>query len=75
MKTSDHFIEVPAASLTGTSVFAIPGAGFPVLGGKSVSKSNHLSRPSHTYPLFREDARERRAKGCLQMCAAGGTCG
>jgi len=46
MKTSDHFIEVPAASLPGTSVFAVPGAGFQILVGESVSKSNPLSRPS-----------------------------
>ena len=45
MKTSDHFIGVPAASLPGMRVLAIPGAGFQALGRKYVSKSNHLSRP------------------------------
>jgi len=54
MKTSDHFIGVPAASLPGTSVFAIPGAGFQVLSGNSVSKSNHLSRPTLIFPSCSE---------------------
>jgi len=68
MKTSDLFIGVPAASLPGTSVFAIPGAGFQVLGGKSVSKSNHLSRPNHTYPFVRNDAGEGGQRGA-DRCA------
>jgi len=68
MKTSDHFIGVPVTSLPGTSVFAIPGACFQVLGGKSVSKSNHLSRPNHTDPFLREDAGEGGQKGA-DRCA------
>jgi len=61
MKTSDHFIEVPATCLPGTSVFAIPGAGFQVLGGKSVSKSNHLSRPTLICPSGSENSAMRGA--------------
>jgi len=56
MKTSDHFIGVPATSLPGTSVFAIPGAGFQVLRGKSVSKSNQVSRPTLICPSRSENS-------------------
>ena len=51
MKTSDHFIGVPAASLPGMRVLAIPGAGFQALGRKYVSKSEHLSRLKHARPF------------------------
>jgi len=44
MSPSDHFVEVPAASLPRTPAFSIPGAGFEDRGGQSVSKINHLPR-------------------------------
>jgi len=61
MKTSDHFIGVPAASLPGTSVFAIPGAGFQALGGDSASKSDLVSRPTLIRPSCFEKSAVRGA--------------
>jgi len=51
MKTSDHFIGEPAASLPGKPVLGIPGAGFQAPRGKSVFKCNHLSRLKHARPF------------------------
>jgi len=50
MKTSDHFIGQPAASLPGTPVLGTSGAGFHALDDAYDRKGNDLSRPTLICP-------------------------